>query len=250
MKTSTSLLLPTLPVLCIAIFLSQGSPSCAIAADPEGELIFSDDFERNESQETTDEPGNGWTTNSQSRAKGHKQVDLKDGTMRVFIHPEADHAVVVVHDSVFTDGVVKLRFLLEAPGDGLGLDFADPTEKSVHAGHILAARIDTDKVIFQDLKTGSMRLDIQELRHAKKPLSDEQKEVIRSTQKIVRTKTDIGNWHDLLVKISGDELSISIDGKEIGSFHSPGIAHSAKKLLRLAVPHNAVVDDIQIWRIK
>src|ERR1044072_6367795 len=43
-----------------------------------GRLIFQDDFSRNESQEKTDDPGNGWATNSKSRAKEHKQVDLSD----------------------------------------------------------------------------------------------------------------------------------------------------------------------------
>ena len=54
-----------------------------------GTLIFSDDFNRSESQEKTDEPGNGWGTNSKSRAKGDKQVDLADGAMRIFISPQA-----------------------------------------------------------------------------------------------------------------------------------------------------------------
>jgi hypothetical protein len=34
----------------------------------------------------------------------------------------------------------------------------------------------------------------------------------------------------------------------VGSLRSPGIAHPTKKLLRLAVPRNAVVDDVRIWR--
>ena len=40
-----------------------------LADDTYGTLIFEDKFERNESQETKDEPGNGWQTNSKSRAK-------------------------------------------------------------------------------------------------------------------------------------------------------------------------------------
>ena len=43
-----------------------------VAADDLGRLIFEDDFARNESQEKTDEPGNGWATNSKSRAKAQK----------------------------------------------------------------------------------------------------------------------------------------------------------------------------------
>ncbi|MDI1312784.1 hypothetical protein [Prosthecobacter sp.] len=48
--------------------------------------------------------------------------------------------------------------------------------------------------------------------------------------------------------ISGDELSAAIDGKAVGSFNSPGIAHPTKKMLRLSVPRNAVVDEVKIWK--
>lgn len=55
--------------------------SKVLAAPPAdyGELVFEDHFERSESQELNDEPGNGWTTSSDKTAPGHKQVDLRDG---------------------------------------------------------------------------------------------------------------------------------------------------------------------------
>ena len=127
------------------------------AAESHGRLIFQDDFSRNESQEKTDEPGNGWTTNSKSRAKGNKQVDLRDGAMYIFIHPEADHAVSVTHPAEFTDGAVALRFKLEDARDSLGLDFADSSRKDIHAGHLFAARVSPKQVLLQDLATGGMR---------------------------------------------------------------------------------------------
>ena len=219
-------------------------------AGASGELIFQDDFERSESQELKDEPGNGWGTNSKSRAKGHKQVDLKDGAMRIFIHAEADHAVSVTHEAAFTDGAVAMRFMLEDAQDSLGLNFADLQFKEVHAGHLFAARISPDKVLFQDLKTGNMRLDIREARLAKAKLSEEQQAALKGKEKSVSHKIATGTWHDLLVTVSGDQLSVSIDGQPVGSFSSPGIAHPTKRTLRLAVPRNAVVDDVKIWRNK
>jgi hypothetical protein len=139
----------------------------AAAAESHGELIFQDDFARQESQEKTDEPGNGWATNSKSRAKGDKQVDLRDGALNIFLSPQADHAVSVTHPAEFTDGAVALRFKLEDPRDSLGLNFADLQFKDVHAGHLFAARISPKQVLFQDLKTGNMRLDIRATRQAK-----------------------------------------------------------------------------------
>jgi hypothetical protein len=228
--------------------LLAASPLCA--AENLGQLIFQDDFSRTESQEKTDEPGNGWATNSKSRAKGNKQVDLRDGAMYVFIHAEADHAVSVTQPAEFTDGAVSLRFMLEDARDSLALDFADAQCKEVHAGHLFAARINPKQVLFQDLKTGNMRLDIRTARQAKQKLTDEQQRALEGKQKAVPNPIAIGKWHDLLVKVAGDELSVTIDGNFVGSFKSPGIAHPTKRMLRLPVARNAVVDDVKIWRKK
>lgn len=236
--------------LFAAVLLSLLGLAHAAAAEDLGRLIFQDDFARTESQEKTDEPGNGWGTNSKSRAKGNKQVDLRDGAMRIFIHAEADHAVSVTHAMEFTDGAVALRFMLEDARDSLGLDFADAQEKTVHAGHLFAARVSPKQVLLQDLKTGNMRLDIHTTRQAKGKLTDEQQQALKGKQKPVPHSVALGQWHDLLVKVTGDELSVSVDGNVVGSFKSPGIAHPTKRMLRLAVPRNAVVDDVKIWRAK
>ena len=213
-----------------------------------GKLIFEDDFNRKETQTATDEPGNGWGTNSKSRAKGDKQVELKDGAMRIFISPRADHAVSVTHAAEFKDGAVTLRFMLEDAKDSLGLDFADAQCKEVHAGHLCAAKVDTKQVTLIDHKTGGMRNDIHDARTAKKELTEEQKKALVGKTKNAPHTTELGKWHELQVKIEGDELSVAVDGKEVGSFHSPGIAHPTKRMLRFSVPHNAVVDDVKIYR--
>jgi hypothetical protein len=232
----------------VFIFLTALSISPLHAADELGQLIFQDDFERVESQETKDEPGNGWGTNSKSRAKGNKQVDLKDGAMRIFIHAEADHAVSVTHPADFTDGAVSLRFMLEDAQDSLGLNFADLEFKEVHAGHLFAAKVSPKGVLLQDLKTGNMRIDIREARQTKKPLTAEQQQALKGKEKTIPHPLEIGKWHDLVVKIAGDEISVTINGQPVGSFKSPGITHPTKRTLRLAVPRNAVVDVVKIWR--
>lgn len=51
----------------------------------------------------------------------------------------------------------------------------------------------------------------------------------------------------LVVQTKGAELSVSIDGKAVGAFKSPGIAHDAKSLVSLTT--NAVdvhYDDFSI----
>lgn len=231
------------PCLALALALAP-----LLSAADHGELIFQDDFARNEAQEKTDEPGNGWATNSKSRAKGNKQVDLRDGALYIFLSPEADHAVSVTHPMQFQDGTVALRFMLEDERDSLGLDFADLSCKEVHAGHLFAARVSPKQVQLQDLKTGNMRLDIHTARTAKQKLSPEQQQALAGKNKNVTHRTEIGKWHDLLVTVAGDELAVTIDGQLIGSLRSPGFAHPTKRMLRLAVPRQAVVDDVKFWR--
>lgn len=210
-----------------------------VFAAEHGKLIFEDSFDRVESQETKDEPGNGWGTNSRTRAKGNKQVDLKDGAMYITLHAEADHAVSVTHPAEFTDGAVELRFMLENEQDTLGLDFADLGFKEVHAGHLFKVDVGTKKVAIDDMKFYDAK--------KAKTLTKEQTQFINSMKKSFPAKLKTGTWYTLLVTIKGDTITASIDGKVAGTATSDGFAHPTKKMLRLAVPKSAVVDDVKIW---
>nr|WP_278469032.1 hypothetical protein [Gimesia maris] len=224
-------------VLCLTV---------PVFAEDRGKLIFEDDFERNESQEIKDEIGKGWGTNSRTRAAGNKQVDLKNGAMYIFIHKAADHAVSVTHPAEFRDGSVELRFMLENEKDSLGLNFADLKYKKVHAGHLFMAKVSPRYVELTDLKTGNMDLKTRELRLTKK-LPPELQEKLKTKRKRFPVKLETGKWYTLLVTVSGDELTVKIEGRTVGSFSSAGMAHPTKRLLRLAVPRNAVVDDVKIY---
>lgn len=233
------ILVPSVVSLCLTL---------AASADDKGEVIFEDDFERSESQEETDEPGNDWGTNSKSRAQGNKQVDLKDGAMYIYRHEKANHGVSVTHAAEFTDGAVSLRFMLEDEKDSLGLNFADMKFKEVHAGHLFAVRISTKQILLEDLKTGKMGNEYYDARKTGGGLSAKQKKALESKDTKISNKLETGKWYDLLVEIEGNKLTATIDGEEVGNFESEGIAHPTKRTLRLAVPKNAVVDDVKIYR--
>ncbi|WP_315850034.1 hypothetical protein [Rhodopirellula sallentina] len=211
-------------------------------------LLFEDQFDRNESQEVKEEIGNGWASNSERRAHGNKQVDLKDGAMRISFHESADHAVSVTHPAEFRDGLVSLRFMLEGKADSLGLNFADLKFKGVHAGHLCVVKINTRQVQISDLKTGRMANKYYELNKAKKLTSEMQVE-LKSKSKRFPNRLDTNRWYALQVRIQGDTMSVTIDGTLVGEFSSEGIAHPTKRLLRLAVPKNAVVDDVQVYSL-
>ena len=230
-----------IPLILTTFIFSSGSQ-----ADDRGKLIFSDDFERTELQELKDEVGNGWGTNSRTRAGGNKQVDLKDGAMYIFIHQAADHAVSVTHPAEFRNGLIELRFMLENPGDTLGLDFADLQCKSVHAGHLFKVTVGNNKLDISDLKNGSMALDIYNARKQKQ-LTTQMNARLKNTKKQFPAKLETGKWYSLGVQVQEDTVTVAIDGKQVGAFSSDGFAHPTKKMLRLSVPKQAVVDDVKIY---
>jgi hypothetical protein len=219
------------------------------AAEDYGTLVFSDDFERNESQELKDEPGNGWNTSSSWSAKGNKQVDLVDGTLHIYIHPEAIHAVDVGHAFEFIDGTATMRFKFHDEKDTLNLNFADLTYKEVHAGHICQTVFGTKRTQLVDYKTGGMLLKYYDGRK-NKTLTKEDEDFLKTKQKSFPYDISINEWHALAVTIAGDTMTASVDGKTIGSFSSPGIAHETKRVLRLLVSNQVTIDDVKYYKKK
>ena len=213
-----------------------------------GAVLFEDHFDRHESTPDKEEIGNGWTTNSAWRAKGTKQASLEDGALHVIKAAVADHGVAIFHDAVFQDGAVRLRFKLEA-GDDLGVDFVDRELKTVHAGHLCNAHVTLKNLNLTDEKTGGM----DNATHEKRLAGDNSPEM----QKLLKSKTALfpldlkaGEWHTLLVVVSGDVMRATIDGKAIGEFKSAGIAHPTKRMITLAVNKAAWIDDVKVWSLK
>ncbi|MGJ8695381.1 MAG: family 16 glycoside hydrolase [Verrucomicrobiaceae bacterium] len=222
--------------------------ACPFAVVAEEKLIFEDDFERSESDDSKEEIGKGWVSNSAKRAKGNKQVDLKDGALHITFHPEADHAVSVVQKVAFQDGKVTLRFQLPAEGDSLGLNFADMAFKEVHAGHLCMTKISTKEVQIQDMKTGVMANAMRKARQDG-TITPEQQKVLKTKVKKFKNKLEAGKWYALEVRIEGETMAVAIDGKEVASFTSEGIGHTTKSALRVAVPKKVVIDDLKIYSL-
>ncbi len=208
-------------------------------------LIFSDDFNRDEPTPGKEAIGNGWTTNSAWRASGHQQVDLIDGAMHVTRYAEADHGVAIFHDVALRDGTVELKFKLDAAGD-LGLDFVDRELKTVHAGHLCIARVTLNRLTLTDSKTGNMDLKIRERRQSGN-ISGELAALLKTKTKSFPLDLKADDWHTIRVSIAGDIMRASIDGVEIGSLQSEGIAHPTKRMITLGVNKSAQVDDLKVW---
>ncbi|GAB5407059.1 MAG: DUF1080 domain-containing protein [Aureliella sp.] len=241
------LITATLAGLAIQPFC-HADEAAQVTEKAKGKLILIDDFERSESKPELEEVGGGWSTNSRSRAKGVKQVDLIGGAIFIKRADVADHGVSVVHDLEFQNAHIALRFKI-GKADTLGINIADMKEKSVHAGHICVATIRPKQIEIADLKTGRMELQRRERRKAGKQ-TDADKEQIAKTasRKKIDCAPDV--WHTLDVEIKGQTMSVRIDGKPVNEFTSPGIGHPTKRRLRLAVARQAWVDDVKVWRLK
>ena len=230
------------PSLAVLLF------ACGQLAAAEPTLLFSDDFARDEKTPGKEDIGNGWTSNSAWRAKGHQQVDLKDGVMHVTKHAEADHGVAIFHNVELQDGIVELKFKLAA-GDDLGVDFVDRELKTVHAGHLCMARVTHKTLTITDSKTGAMDNQIRE-RREKGDKSPELAALLKSKTKAFKLDLKPEDWHAMQITVTGDTMTVRIDEKEIGSFASEGIAHPTKRVITLAVNKSAQVDDVKVWKLK
>ena len=234
----------TYSYLCVLLTFALTLP--ALADSPSGTLILEDAFEREEADPSKEQVGNGWTTNSKSRAKGEKQVDLDGGAMHITRADVADHGVSVVHDLQFSDVTIQMKFKI-GKKDSLGINIADMKEKSVHAGHICVAVVKCDKVEISDLKTGRMNQEVRTRRIDGKS-TDADKQLLKSKSNYIKNELTANEWHQLRVQIAGNVMSVSIDGKPVVQLESPGIGHSTKSRMRLAVAKSAWVDDVKVWR--
>jgi len=213
----------------------------------EGKLVFEDDFERSETDDSKEQLDRGWVTNSEKRAAGTKQADLQDGYLRITMAPHANHGVSVRHDAPFDDGVVQVRFRIH-DSKGIGFNLNDPNCKVSHAGHICHVGVKPKRVDFRDGKTGIFDLKIREKR-----LAGASKEEINA---LTRDKfayhdvdLELGRWYELKILIRGDVMSAWIDGVSVGSLKSYGIDHAVKQNMAFAVSGTADVDDLRIWSL-
>jgi hypothetical protein len=234
------------------VFVSMHA--CVIAADIDalikerGELVFEDDFDRSEKDDSKEQLGKEWVTNSARRAAGVKQGDLKDGGLLITMAMNADHGVSIRHDAPFDDGVVRVRFKMHDK-KGIGFNFNDPKCNASHAGHICHVGVKPHVVDFRDGKTGVFDLKIREKR-----LADATKEEIAKLTKgksaYHKVKLETNKWYEMTIVIQGDTMSGYIDGKPIGSLKSTGIDHEVKQNIAFAVSGVAEVDDLRIWKLK
>ncbi len=210
----------------LALLLTAFVIPAALAGDY-SRVIFSDDFSSNAF-------GPRW---------GHYKSSsvVQDGVLVGITAPTSDHSAV---DNIKLDGerdlevAVKFRFTSDK-AKSFNVWFDDKGYKGSHAGHICQATISPTSVSVADAKTGGFNLEggIYDRKKANQ-LTDEEKKMVAAKGTRFPVKLALNDWHTLVVQTKGDEISVAIDGKPVGSFKSPGVAHETKSLVSLTT--NAV----------
>lgn len=213
----------------------------------QGGLVFGDDFERSERDDSKEQLDRGWITNSEKRAAGTKQADLQDGFLKITMASHANHGVSVRHDAPFDDGVIEVRFRIH-DNKGIGFNFNDPNCKVSHAGHICHVGVKPNQVDFRDGKTGIFDLKIREKRLSGAP-KEEIDALTRDKFAYHDVDLELGRWYEMKILIQRDVLSAWIDGVSVGRLKSSGIDHPVKQNLAFAVSGTADVDDLKIWSL-
>ena len=246
--------LNTIPWLVVLCFATTLAPAQEKGKHKYGELIFEDHFERNESQETKDEPGNGWTTSSDPKKNGAKNVDLRDGTLHIATPKGTGHGISVRHGFSFKDGTISVRVKLRDKDDRLRLNFADVPPENVgvnHLGakHLFDAIITLDRISFEDKIGGVLSPGIRENRKAG-TLTKEQKKFLSTKYKVFRHKLKPGKWYTFAVHLDGDKISAHLDDKYICELRSSGFDNPTKTLMRCLIASEVTIDDFMVWRRK
>ena len=202
--------------------LILASLSAAAFAGDYTRTIFSDDF-------SSGSFGPRW---------GHYKSSsvVKDGILVGITDEKSDHSAV---DNIKFPGErdlevsVKFRFVSDK-AKSFGLWFDDKDYKGSHAGHICQAVVSPTGVTLSDAKTGNFDLTGGLYDRSKEnKLTAEEKEMLKTKRKTVEVKLALNEWHTLVAHTKGDELEVIVDGKSVGSFKSPGIAHETKSLVSL-----------------
>ena len=216
----------------LALLLSASS---VFAADY-SRVIFTDDF-------AADGFGKAW---------GHYKSSsvVKDGVLHGITAPESDHpAVDVIRIAPERDLEVAVKFRInDEKTYGFNIWLDDKDYKGSHAGHICSITVTKKAVIVADAKTGTFANDIYTRKKATPPaLTEEDKANLIKWTKTFPSQVSMNEWHTLVVRSDKDSVETLIDGKAVGTFTSPGVAHDHKTVVSLTTNRVGVdYDDFSI----
>lgn len=217
-----------------------------------GKLVFSDTFNRSEQDESKEQLGKQWVTNTAKRAPGSKQADLDHGKLVIAMAKGAGHSASIRHDIAIDDGVISFKLQL-FDKHGLKFNFNDPAANKVTwAGHIARVVLKPGSVQIQDDMTGVFDLTVRAKRQNKDLGKKEKAELaafLETKQSTFDAPVKLGQWHNATIVFTGPRVDVYVDGDSVGSFTSEGLDHKVKQNFALGVSGKVIVDDIQVWSL-
>lgn len=178
---------------------------------------------------------------------------LKGTQTRDTLIPAADgkaevkpHAAVHGLEIPTKDSVIEAKIKLDG-ASMVDVEFDDRAYKGSHYGHLARAQIRLDGVTIVDERDGSQNEELKLMRSdpAKK---EEAGKILAAHQVRFPAKLEAGKWYDLTVETVGNAMRVSIDGKAVAYFESPGIGHETKSKIEFGVAgKNGYFDDVKVW---
>lgn len=204
------------------------------AAEPKAAaLILEDDFERTEL-------GKQWRPRIGSFA-------IREGHLVGTEKPEDGHGAVIQAPIAFSDAIIEFSFRIV---DGRSFNFVvnDKACKTVHAGHICRVAVSMKGFRLGDDKEGVMRNDIFAMRRDPKR-KKEADALLVGRSKNLPFKLKVKQWYKMRVTMLGEEMRLTVDGKEMGFLRSPGIGHPTKSEFGFTVKGKQVeFDKVRVWK--
>ncbi|MBX3742154.1 MAG: hypothetical protein KF712_14270 [Akkermansiaceae bacterium] len=237
-------ILAVLPLLATSVIAADlpRIPSKPIAEKKD--LLISEDF-----------------SNAELAKPWHKVVatfTVEDGALkgtqtRDKLIPAADgkpevkpHAAVHGLEIPTKDSVIEARIKLDG-ASMVDVEFDDRAYKGSHYGHLARAQVRLDGITIMDERDGNQNEELKLMRNdpSKK---DEVNKIIAAHQVKFPAKLEAGKWYNLTVETVGDAMRVSIDGKGVAYFESPGIGHETKSKIEFGVAgKDGYFDDVKVW---
>jgi len=209
------------------------------------DLLFSDDFHETELGKIWHQAvpsfaiENGALKGTQVR---DKDIPAADGKPEVKAHAAVESLVVPTKDSVVE---VKIRFDDAALMD---VEFDDRNFTGSHYGHLCRAQVRLDKVVIADERDGSQSNALIELKKDPTQNKDAINKVYATHSVTFPNKLEAGKWYTVVVETVGEAMRVTIDGKPVAYFKSPGIGHATKSQIELGVVgKSGLFQDIKVW---
>lgn len=158
------------------------------------------------------------------------------------------HAAVHGLEIPTKDSVIEARIKFDG-ATLIDVEFDDRAYKGSHYGHLARAQVRLDGVTIVDERDGSQNEELKLMRADPARKAEAAKILARHQVRFpFPGKLETGRWYDLTVETVGDEMRVSIDGKAVAFFKSPGIGHETKSKIELGVAgKDGWFDDVKVW---